>query len=449
MVFSAFAMNEHEASPKLSRTLTRFDATMIVMGTIIGVGIFFNPQKTAAETGSGGFSLLAWALGSVLALTGAFTYAALGKILPQTGGPYIYLREAFGKLAAFLYGWMVLTAIGSGAIAVVCLICVDYFGRLIDESFDGTTRAALACGMILTLTFANVVGVKVGSTLLNVFTILKIAALLILVGAGLVYGTREISFDVVPDLEPSTMLAGVPAAMTGVLFSFGGWQNLSNVAGEMKSAEKDFVPAVIRGVIGVAVIYLLANVGFLRLLSVQDLVAARTPVADAFQIAFGAGAASLASAAILISACGIVNGLLLSLPRIYFAMAQDGVMPRSFATVSPRFSTPVVAIVAQGLIGAGFCFFRSVGALTDYVAVADWMFFSLNAIALFALVRVRKLDVGLGYPIVPGIFTVLAIAVTFGMIVTQWEQAKYGLCLLAAGFVVYFASASSRRAAAT
>lgn len=443
----------------LDRSLTRFDATMLVMGTIVGVGIFFQPQKTAIATGSAGWSLTSWIIGSVLALTGAFTYAALGKLVPKTGGPYIYLREAFGPLAAFLYGWMVLVAIGSGAIAVVGLIFVDYLERVLraspllsdllrldPEPFSSLEKSLIAAGTILLLTLINVAGVKWGSRVQNVLTVLKIASLCALVIAGLSQGTREITFAVAPGREPDTMFHGLFPAMAGVLFAFGGWQNLSNVAGEMKSPEKDLAPAIVFGVIGVALLYVFANLGFLSLLSVEELIASPAPAADALARAFGAEAGHLAAGMILVSAFGIVNGLLLSLPRIYFAMAQDGLLPARLAIVSDRFRSPVGAISIQAAVAIGFCFTGSVFALTDYVAFADWFFFSLNALALFVLARRSAQPIGLGYPLVPGVFAVLAIAVTIGMSITTWENSRYGLLFLAAGTIVHLVANRMRPA---
>jgi len=436
-------------SQSLASSLTRFDATMIVMGTIVGVGIFFQPQKTAAATGSAGWSLTAWLLGSVLALTGAFTYAALGKLEPRTGGPYIYLREAFGSLAAFLYGWMVLVAIGSGAIAVVGLIFVDYLTRYlgIDPAlhFGPHGRSLLAATTILLLASVNAAGLKWGSRVQNVLTIIKILSLSALVFAGLARGEREITFAVAVGHEPTTMFHGLFPAMAGVLFSFGGWQNLSNVAGEMKNPQKDLAPSIVLGVLGVAVLYVLANVGFLSLLTIEELTTSTTPAADALARAFGDGAGRIATLMIMLSAFGIVNGLLLSLPRIYYAMAQDGMLPKMFASVSARNSTPVVAIVVQAAVAVGFCFMRSVGALTEYVAFADWFFFSLNAIAVFVLARRVGGNIGLGYPVIPAIFAVLSIVVTIGMMITTWENARLGVLFLVAGTVIHFVVSWFRR----
>jgi APA family basic amino acid/polyamine antiporter len=426
----------------LAKSLTRFDGTMIVMGTIVGIGIFFQPAKVAASAGSGGLSLVAWVVGSVLALTGAFTYAALGRLVPRTGGPYLYLREAFGPFPAFLYGFTILATIGSGATAVVGLILVDYLARFLRLSLESFDRSLLAAAIVAGLAAVNIVGVKWGSRVQNVLTLLKVAALLGLVVAGLTRGDVPIDFAPIDAATApatlSTSLAGLAAAMAGVLFAFGGWQNLSNVAGEMKAPEKDLVPAILLGVIGVAILYVLANVAFLRLLPADVLAASPTPAADALERAIGAGAGDLASLLIVVSAIGIVNGLMLSLPRIYYAMARDGLLPRVFAGVSTRFRTPAAAIAIQAFCACSLCFVSSVFALTDYVAFADWLFFSLNAFALFALVRKREArDVGLGYPYVPALFGALATAVTIGMMITLWDNARYGLLVLAVGAVIY------------
>jgi basic amino acid/polyamine antiporter, APA family len=437
-------------TPTLDRSLTRFDATMIVMGTIIGVGIFFQPQKTVVETGSAGWSMVAWAFGSVLALTGAFTYAALGRLVPKTGGPYTYLRDAFGSLPAFLYGFMMLAAIGSGATAVVGLIFVDYLLRLLainPSDLHDLARPAIAAGTILVLMAINAAGVKWGSRVQNAFTLLKIASLAGLILAGLTRGERDVTFAITATDMAAPVFHGIFPAMAGVLFSFGGWQNLSNVAGEMNDAKKDLPPSIVYGVIGVAILYVLANYGFLSLLSVDELVASPTPAADALARALGPIAGDIAAAMILCSAFGIVNGLLLSLPRIYYAMAHDGLAPAAFGRVSALTRAPVAAIVVQATVAAGFCFMRSVGALTDYVASADWIFFSLNALALFAIAKSRPTEqIGLGYPLVPAIFAVLSIVVTIGMIVTTWENARWCLVFLGVGAALHFVFIAPRRA---
>ncbi|MBI4878816.1 MAG: amino acid permease [Planctomycetes bacterium] len=427
------------ARPRLERTLTLFDGTMIVMGTIIGIGVFFTPSRVAGATGSHGLSLLAWTLGALIALAGGCTYAALGAALPRTGGPYVYLREGCGRLVAFLYGWMLLAAIVSGAIAVIGLVFADHLARFFP--LGGAGRSCVAAATIVLLTAVNVLGVRWGSRVQNLFTLLKIASLLLLVAAGLWRGSEPLSLRVTAEPQASSLAAGFISAMVGVLFSFGGWQNLCNVAGELKRPERDLPRAILIGVLGVAAVYLLANFAYLRLLPIEELRASAAPAAAALERAIGERAGDVTALLTLCSAFGILNGLLLSAPRVYYAMAEDGLLFRPFGAVSCRFRTPATAILVQGGAAALLVFWGSVFDLLDYVVFADWLFFTLNALALFVIVR-RSRPAALqrgafGYPWAPALFGLLGAAVTAGTLIVQWRSAGRGVAILAAGALVY------------
>ncbi len=432
---------------ELRRTLNRFDATMIVMGTIIGIGIFFTPSRVAGAVGSPWIALLAWTVGGVIALCGAATYAALGRTLPETGGPYVYLREGLGRFPAFLYGYIVLTAIMTGAVAVIGVVFVDHVAWFF--AMGETTRLLVAAAVILGLTAVNVAGVVWGSRIQNAFTVLKIVSLLGLVAAGVFKGGA--SFDVAATRveDAPGPIVGFVSALVGVLFSFGGWQNLTNVAGEMKDPDRDLPRAILVGVLGVATVYVLANVAYLRLLPIDELVRSSVPAAAALEQAIGPRAGDVTALLILCSAFGILNGLTLAGPRIYYAMAKDGLLPRAFGRVHASFHTPAAAIVAQGGIAVALLvvFGGEVGPLTDYVVFADWLFFTLNAVALFALVaKGRETARGLGHPVVPGLFGLLSAAVTVGILVAQWENASKGLVILGVGALLYAAFGRRRDA---
>lgn len=429
---------------ELARTLTCFDATMIVMGTIIGVGIFFTPRDAARATGSTGLSLLAWCIGGVIAVVGGSTYAALGRLHPQTGGPYVYLREGFGRLVAFLYGWMALSAIVSGAIAVIGIVFAEHVAYFLPMS--PLAKQVVAAGTILGLSAINVVGVRAGASVQNLVMVLKLGALLFLIGAGLWKGTHPITFDVDHAIAPGSTLGGLAAAMVAVMFSFGGWQNAANVAGEMKDPERELPKAILLGVAGVLVVYVLASYAFVSLLPLPDLVRSATPAVDALQVAIGDRAGQVVAAAILLSAFGIVNGLLLSTPRIYFAMAQDGLLFRAFGSVHPRFRTPVVAILVQACLSGALCFWGSVSQLLAYVVFADGLFFALNGYALFAIARKHPgMRPGYGYPWTALLFSALMTVVTIGITIQTWESARVGILLMLAGVAVYAVFLRGRR----
>ena len=441
-----------EIQPELRRSLGRFDGTMIVMGTIIGIGIFFTPSRVAGESGSPQLALLAWFVGGLIALAGGYTYAALGVAHPKTGGPYIYLREGLGRFTAFLYGWMLLMAIVSGAIAVIGLVFVDYLTRFFP--MGDLARGMTAAGVILGLTVINLLGVQWGSRVQNLFTVLKIVSLAGLIVAGLARGSEPLLADAATSFEAAgpavgATFGGFVSAMVGVLFSFGGWQNLSNVAGEMKRPASDLPRAIFWGVLGVALLYLLANVAYLRLLPFEELVESQAPAAAALERALGKSGGNITAILILCSAFGILNGLLLSTPRVYFAMARDGLLPSMFGRVHPRFRTPVPAILVQSGMAALLVFWGSVGALLDYVVFADWLFFALNALALFMIVRkggAAHMNLrAFGYPWVPFLFGALGTVVTAGILIHQWENAWKGLLILLAGALVYLIHARRQR----
>jgi APA family basic amino acid/polyamine antiporter len=430
---------------ELPRTLSRFDATMIVMGTIIGIGIFFTPARVLLVTGNPARALASWGLGGVVALTGAFTFAQLGLLLPHAGGPYVYLREGLGRPVAFLYGWMSLMAIVSGAIAVIGFTFAEHLALLLPDALatEGTRRA-VAVALVASLTLVNVVGMHWGARVQNVVTVLKVASLLGIIAVGLWKGS-EPALSAAPlegaETASRSFAAGVLAGMVGVMFSFGGWQNLNNVAAELKDVRRDLPWAIVAGVVGVAAVYLLANFAMLRLLPADELARSPVPAAAALEHAIGPTAGAVTAALILCSAFGIVNGLLLSFPRVYYAMGRDGLLFASFGRVHRRFRTPAVAVLAQGAIATAMLFVGGYAQLLDYVVFADWVFFFLGGVALFRIRRRLGAAAAalprLGHPWLPLAFTACALAILVSVLIQQWENARFGLLVLAAGALVY------------
>lgn len=421
---------------ELSQSLSRFDATMIVVGTIIGIGIFFNPSRVAHDVGSPLAALACWAAGGVIALLGSITYAQLGLILPHAGGPYVFLREGLNRLFAFLYGWICLTAIVSAAGAVIALVFVSYVEVLVGE-LTAMLRIAVAAGTLAFLAVINVVGVKLGSGVNNLFSVLKIVTLGALAFAA--FSGDQPVLTTTGSHAPT--FSGVVSAMVAILFTLGGWQNLTNVAGEMRDAKRDLSVAIRQGVVLVVTVVLVANVSYLHLLPFAQVESTKALYADALGKVWGTAGGKAAALAIACSSFGILCGLMLSVPRIYYAMAKDGLLPRFLASVHPRFQTPVAAIVAQAGIAIALVFWNDVGKLTDYCVFADWMFFALNGIALLRLRHLRPDAASLAQKplerVAPWAFTLIAIAVTGCVMVEHWETARYGLLMMLAGAVVF------------
>lgn len=436
--------------PTYARTLGLFSATMLVVGGIIGSGIFLNPSIVAARTGSPMLTMATWTLGAFIALLGAFIFAELGRRRPQVGGGYAYLRDAFGPLPAFLYGWALLLAIATGAIAAVAVTFATYTTRLTGWSVEAVTPLAL--GAVALLSIVNVIGVKPGAATQNVFTLLKLAALAALLVAGFLLPSVTApalppAIAAVPLPNPEglrAVLLAVSTALVPVLFSYGGWQQTNFVAEELKDAERTLPRALVLGVLIVVAVYLGANVAYLRALGIDGLAASNAPAADMMGMLAGEGGRTLIAAGIAASTFGFLNLVILVSPRVYQAMARDGLFFESFAKLHPRFRTPVTAIVFQAIVAVALILTGSYGQLLDWVVFADWIFFGATALTLVVF-RQRDAKAGVTdagyraplYPLSVALFVIAAVYVVFGSIASNPWNAGRGVLLLAAGVPVY------------
>lgn len=436
--------------PSYARTLGLFSATMLVVGGIIGSGIFINPSVVATRTGSATLTIATWSLGAVIALLGAFIFAELGRRRPRVGGGYAYLRDAFGPLPAFLYGWALLLAIATGAAAAVAVTFANYAAPLFGFPTDDRSISLLAVAAIVLLSVVNMIGVKPGAATQNVFTLLKLgalAAVLLAAVMGPEYTAPVLAAGTPPLVPPSTAMGvflALSTALVPVLFSYGGWQQTNFVAEEMRDAERTLPRALILGVLIVVAVYVGANVAYLRALGVDGLAATKAPAADMIVRVAGEGGRRLMAAGIAASAFGFLNLVILVSPRVYQAMARDGLFFASFARLHPRFRTPVMAIVFQGVIAVALILTGSYSQLLDWVVFADWIFFTATALTLI-VIRRRDLasggaDVGYRapfYPLSVWLFVLAGAYVVFGSVASNPGNAARGVVLLAAGVPVY------------
>jgi APA family basic amino acid/polyamine antiporter len=412
---------------------------MMVIGGIIGSGIFLNSAVVAARVRSSQLTLIAWAMGAVVALLGAFVFAELGRRRPQAGGGYAYLREAYGPLPGFLYAWALLLVIATGAAAAVAMTSAGYLVNLLGghEAY----QRPVAATMILLLTLVNLVGVRPAAWTQNLFTILKLAAIAILVVAALFLSAGDA--PAAAALEPATdpVWLSLSAALVPVLFAFGGWQQTNFVAEEMINPERDLPWALIVGVSVVAGAYLLVNVAYLKALGVAGLANSIAPAADTMAVVAGSGGRRLIAAGIVASTFGFLNLVLLVSPRVYQAMARDGLFFQSFAKLHPRWKTPVAAIVFQGAWAIVLLYSGSYGQLLDWVVFADWIFFGLVASTLFVLRRRDgAANPGFTAPLHPWstlLFILAACYVMLGSVTSNPGNALRGALLLLAGVPVY------------
>ena len=433
-----------------ARRIGLFSATMLVVGGIIGSGIFLNPSIVARRTGSAALTIATWSLGAVIALLGAFIYAELGRRRPQVGGGYAYLRDAFGPLPAFLYGWALLLAIATGAIAAVAVTFATYAVKIFGLPPDAVTTLAL--GSVLLLSVVNSLGVQPGAATQNIFTVLKLSALAALLIAAVIMPAAAIPTLPPPIASsalsaPSTfgaILLAMSTALVPVLFSYGGWQQTNFVAEEMRDPERTLPRALVLGVLIVVAVYLGANVAYIRALGIDGLALSTAPAADMMSRIAGEGGRRLIAAGIAASTFGFLNLVILVSPRVYQAMARDGLFFASFAKLHPRFRTPVTAIVFQALVAAVLILTGSYGQLLDWVVFGDWIFFGTTALTLVVFrrrdARAGVADTGFRapfYPLSVALFVLAALYVVFGSIASNPANAMRGVLLLVAGVPVF------------
>ncbi|MDQ2859321.1 MAG: amino acid permease [Pseudomonadota bacterium] len=368
-------------------------AVMLVMGGIVGVGIFVNPAVVASELHTPALALTAWALGGVVALLGAFVYAELAARMPATGGEYVYLRDSYGPLAGFLFGWTTLLVVQAGGMAAVAIV----FAKNLDVlAGGGLPERWIVVGALAVLAGINCLGVRSGNGAQTLLGALKICAIVAVVVAGLLLRPyREPPHPAGPELAAGLDgLKAFGAAMVAVVFSYGGWQTANYVAGEMKEPRRNLARALVVGVIAVIALYLLVNIACLRALGVDGLGATLTPISDVLGRAVGAGGARLAAAAIALSAIAFLSQAMLTGPRVYFAMARDGLFFRQVGRVEEGSRAPAIAIGLQAAWTAVLALTGRYEQILSYVIAMNFLFFGLSASCLFVLRRRERAGEG-------------------------------------------------------
>lgn len=433
--------SENSVAPKLARRLGLFDATMIVMGGIIGSGIFMNPYVVAQQVHTPFLILGAWAFGGLIALAGAFVYAELAERRPHTGGQYAYLREAYHPSVAFLYGWALLLIIQTGGMAAVAVTFARYFLELTHLNMSDKLVAIIALAI---LTLINCFGVRAGSTVQNILMVLKIAAIIMLVvcGIALSNNTGAVTNSSLLDRPASfDLLTAIGAALIPVMFSYGGWQTACFVAGELKEPKKDLPKGLLIGVLGVILLYLSVSFVCVYVLGVDGLMKAKTPASEVMRVVLGEKGAMIIAIGITISTLGFLSQAMLTAPRVYFAMADDGLFFKSVAWLHPRTLVPVVAIVLQGVLAIVIALSGRYEQILNYVVSADFIFFGLSATCIFIFRRRDRNETKFKIPLHP--FTTIFFIVTCWLIVAATiykypQNSAIGVLIMLAAIPVYF-----------
>lgn len=427
--------------PELKRSLGPFDAAMIVSGAIIGSGIFMNSTESAKFLQSSSQLLFVWIVGGFIAVLGGLCFAELGAMFPQSGGQYVYLERAFKPWTGFLFGWTLFSTIQTGAIAAVSYTCARFIGTFVPMS--GLATTLLAAGLIWGLSLVNFLGIKPGSIILNVFTILKIGALFALIAVGL--------FGKGPSLAPGPLfpsgfnlglLSALGLALMPALFSYGGWQNLNFVGGEVRNPARNMPLAILSGVALVVTVYILSNIVYVKALPLAAIQGSTKLASDAVEAMVGPWGAKLVSLAIIISTFGITNVFILTGPRVYYVMAKEGAFLPLAARLHPRFQTPAASIFIQSLWASALLLTNTYGQLLQYVTFGDWIFYALTALALLVLRRTRP-DLERpyktwGYPVVPALFFIIAVAVVVNVYISSPLKSVAGTAIILSGLPLFY-----------
>lgn len=423
----------------LPRAIGQLASTAMVVGTVIGSGIFLVPHNVAQHVGAVGSVYLVWVVGGLLSLAGALSIAELGAATPEAGGIYIYLRQAYGKLVAFLYGWAMLLVVESGAVATLAVAFSIYSASFFP--FTPLQQKLIAAGVIMLLTLVNVLGVRKGAAVQTIFMFAKLAGLAVIVGYALFPPEATQVSASLPLPTPHTTMSSFGVALVGVLWAYHGWHHLSYAAGEVKDPGRVLPRSFLWGTLLVILVYLAANFAYLRVLSLGAIAEHQRVAARAMQALTGPSGAALVSGLILCSIFGSLNGNILGGARVLFAMARDGVFINAVGRVHPRYETPAVALVIQGIWAAVLAVSGTFEQLYTYVIFTAWMFYA-GCTAAVVILRRRRPQLERpyrvwGYPLVPLAFSLAALSIVANTLVRSPRESFIGLGLVVAGVPIY------------
>ncbi|HWZ27598.1 MAG TPA: amino acid permease [Gemmatimonadales bacterium] len=441
---------------RLPRRLGFWSAAAVLVGSTIGSGIFRTPADVAKLVPDVPVFLLAWILGAVVALCGALTYAELAAAFPRTGGLYVFLREGFGPLAAFLFGWGELIIIRPGAYGAISITSAAYAIRVLGGDPSHVVmdlgqlpvlghvaiaaEQALAASLIVLVASVNWFGIHRGAILQNLSTALKVGALVGLVAIGFVLGGGHGVPAVLSQRAPVS-LSPFLVAMVAILWAYDGWADLAFVSGEVRDPQRNLPRAIIIGTAAVGVLYLGAILVYLHLIPMSQMGGAHLVAADAAQILLGPAGVVLVGAAVAVSTFGTLNGSMMTAPRIFFALAEDGLFPRAVARVDPRTGAPTGAIALAAALGALFVLVRTFKDLADQFVIGIWPFYALGVAAVFVLRRRRpELERPYrtwGYPMVPALFLLGSVFLLGNYLVSEPVKFTVDVGLIAVGIPVY------------
>jgi len=443
------------APERLPRTLGLWSSIALVVGITIGSGIFRSPAGIARQAPNPLLMIGLWVGGGIITLCGALSLAEVAAALPATGGIYAYLREAWGRRAAFLFGWAELVLIRASALGGIAVVFGEYLLRSfgVDPTMHVLAARAISAAAIAFAAAANIRGANIGAMIVGVATWAKFSALALLVLASFALGGSHgasISHVTAPSVGP-LVLGSIGLALVSVLWAYDGWADLSFASGEVKDPHRNLPRAIIFGTLALIAIYVLTNLAYLYVLPIDAIRQSPLVAADTMLALFGRTGVVLVSVFVMISSFSSLNGSMLASPRVFFAMADDGMLFQAIAKVHPRYKTPHVAIVLAAVLGMALVMSRSFERLTDTFVLAIWPFYALGVAAIYRLRRDRP-DLprpyrAIGYPIVPAIFILSVAAFVINALINDTTNSVITFALILAGLPVYefaFATRSPR-----
>lgn len=456
--------HQKKSSPAgLVRQLGLFDSAMIMVGIVIGSGIFLTTGIMAKSIPSAGLILLAWLIGGLLTLAGALTYAELGAAMPEAGGQYVYLREAYGPMSGFLFGWILFLVYWTGGIAALALAFGEYVGYFLPSLgientilsfnlpfFQGSLHYSLSAGqitgimVIIILSIFNFIGVGLGKSIQNLFTVVKIGTIAVIIILGFAVGKGvPPKLGLNPEgMDFGSIIIGIGVALVAVIWAFDGWNNLNVIAGEIKNPKRNLPLALILGTLVITVLYVLINYIYLYALPIQETVGVVRVAEKATGALFGTSTGALISVLVMVSVFGSINGSVMVGPRVYYAMAKDGLFFRKVAQIHPRFHTPGFSILIQAIWASVLVLlgtFEQIFTFTMFIAIAFW----IAATAAVFTLRKKRPDLPRpyktwGYPIVPAVFILASSGILLNTLLEKPVEALAGILLTVMGVPAYF-----------
>lgn len=448
-------LNDNSGSEGLKRTLGLFDASMIMIGIVIGSGIFVTTGIIAGKLPSISLLLLAWLFGGIITLLGSFIFAELGSSMPEAGGQYVYLKKAYGSLTGFLYGWITFLVYMCGAIAGLSVVFTEYLGSLVPSleiqtvvfslgSFTILKGQLIAVFLIILLSAINYMGVMFGKIIQNLFTIIKIGAIVLFVGFGFfVSSDNVIDFSINPmSLDIGQLISGFGIAMVAVFWTFDGWNNLNFVAGEIKNPEKNLTRSLVLGTVVISILYLLVNFVYVKALSISEMSGVVTIAETASNSLFGKTATIFLTAAILISVFGALNGTIFVGARVYYAMAKDKLFFKKVGEIHPKYKTPGFAIIIQAVWASILALTGSFEQILTYVIFVSMIFWIAAAASVYTIRKkfpdLKRPYKTWGYPYTPAIFILVSLGILINTLIESPMESIAGIGLLIIGIPVYY-----------